>query len=318
MEPISPISGHVPYENAFRMAEAELARSPLRRVVSSLGRKAFVVFANQLNERRGWTVELPVNLFWDAGMNVVLPESMSQVLYRYGILEPGLTYFLLFYLKPGMTFFDVGAHFGYFSVLASDLVGKTGHVHAFEPTPSTFAVLHQNLSVKGNATPHPVAVWSEDSTLMLTDLGTRFSAHNSAFAPRLRQGRSTDRLMTKKRVYQACATSLDLNIAATGAVPDFVKIDAESAESHVLAGMEETFTLHRPIVTLEVGDFGVSDTPSSRALLEMVLRRGYVAFEYSSGAIRRHLLTTDYKYDNILLVPEEHSACGGAALYSSS
>ena len=38
-------------------------------------------------------------------------------------------------LKPGMTFVDVGANLGYFTLLAAKLVGPEGRVIAFEPHP---------------------------------------------------------------------------------------------------------------------------------------------------------------------------------------
>src|SRR5262249_47115015 len=46
---------------------------------------------------------------------------------------------------PGMTVFDVGAHHGAFALWAMHQVGPSGHVHAFEPTPSTFARLVAHL-----------------------------------------------------------------------------------------------------------------------------------------------------------------------------
>ncbi len=46
-------------------------------------------------------------------------------------------------LKLGDVFFDVGANVGYYSLLASQLVGKLGHVHAFEPIAGNVAVLEQ-------------------------------------------------------------------------------------------------------------------------------------------------------------------------------
>lgn len=59
---------------------------------------------------------------------VVIAELVSLFIYRYGFFEEGLTNIFLHYLKPGMTFFDIGAHFGYFTLLGSALVGtlRTG------------------------------------------------------------------------------------------------------------------------------------------------------------------------------------------------
>lgn len=45
------------------------------------------------------------------------------------------------HLHQGDIFFDVGAHFGYFSALGMERVGVTGEVHMFEPAPSCFPYL---------------------------------------------------------------------------------------------------------------------------------------------------------------------------------
>lgn len=60
--------------------------------------------------------------------------------------EPVTTKFLKDTLKPGMTFVDVGAHVGYFTLLASSLVGSEGKVFAFEPHPDNFELLQLNIT----------------------------------------------------------------------------------------------------------------------------------------------------------------------------
>src|SRR5205823_1875398 len=97
--------------------------------------------------------------FWGREMSVVLPDQVSVSLYRYGFVEEGLIRLVLEYVKPGMTFFDIGAHFGFFSLLASSLVGDAGQVHSFEPTPNTFAVLEENVAACGNVRVNNMAVY---------------------------------------------------------------------------------------------------------------------------------------------------------------
>jgi len=48
-------------------------------------------------------------------------------------------------LKPGDVFYDVGAHFGFYSFLAAGLVGPRGDVRCFEPDPDNFARLQQHM-----------------------------------------------------------------------------------------------------------------------------------------------------------------------------
>ncbi len=74
-----------------------------------------------------------------------------------------------------MTFVDVGANIGYFSVLASKLVGPTGRVISVEVDPKNVEVLRANLFKGGcsNAKVFQVAAWNEATTLnlVLNDAG---------------------------------------------------------------------------------------------------------------------------------------------------
>ena len=231
--------------------------------------------------------------FWGDRMHVILPEALSRELYLNGRFEEGLTTFMLERLQPNMTFFDVGAHFGYFTLLASHLVGPAGRVHAFEPTPSTFGVLQSN-ATKRNVTLRRVAVWSHEDELDLRDFGLGRSMFNSLYAPRL----------TRDAPYETVrvpAIALDDYVQETGVAPDFVKIDAESAEMSVIEGMTQTIDRHGPCIAVEVGDLSADQPLTSRALLERLADKGYEPFEYADGEIRPHSLLDRYGYDNILL-----------------
>lgn len=52
-------------------------------------------------------------------------------------------------VKRGMAVVDVGAHIGYYSLLAAKLAGKDGRVWAFEPDPAYYTLLKKNIEVNG-------------------------------------------------------------------------------------------------------------------------------------------------------------------------
>lgn len=52
-------------------------------------------------------------------------------------------------VKPGMTVLDIGAHHGYYSLLAGMLVGPAGAVHSFEPNPFHHKNFLKSVSLNG-------------------------------------------------------------------------------------------------------------------------------------------------------------------------
>lgn len=69
----------------------------------------------------------------------------------FGQWEEWLTRQFVTAVKPGMTVLDIGAHSGYFSLIAGTRVGPTGTVHAFEPLPFHHKNFLKSVSVNGCA-----------------------------------------------------------------------------------------------------------------------------------------------------------------------
>jgi FkbM family methyltransferase len=273
---------------------ARLARTPIR--------TATVKAASTISGRANRTWHYQTRTFWGATMEVRLPEPVSGNLVRYGLTEPGLTEYLLHFVQPGETFVDIGAHFGYFTLLGAHLVGPEGQIHAFEPTSTTFDILSRNARQVKGVVLNNLAVWSGSAVLTIHDLGLRLSAFNSFFQPRF----DAIQAAPKGTLHEVPAVSLDEYCARLDIHPDFVKIDAESAEMEIVLGMGRILIEDRPIVTVEVGDFEIADVPSSAALLDIILAKGYRAYEFRAGRIHPHSRRSVYKYDNILLLPQEH------------
>ena len=61
--------------------------------------------------------------------------------------EPEVIKEIKYNLKSGSNFIDGGANIGFFSLIASKIVGSTGRIIAFEPTPSTYSFLKKNIKV---------------------------------------------------------------------------------------------------------------------------------------------------------------------------
>ena len=233
-------------------------------------------------------------------MTVVFPERVSLSIYRYGIFEPDLSLALVRLLEPGMTFYDVGAHIGYFSRLASRLVGPAGQVHSFEPTNATYHVLHANLSGVPGSHANEAAVHRRNGTLSFTQYDSRFSAFNTASEARLEEEELAQAL---PRTVSVRSTSLDDYVSESGAPPHFVKIDAEGAEREILLGARETLEHHRPMLAMEVGDVGGTLETVSRRLIDETVDLGYTAYEVAARDLRVHHPQERYEYQNLIFLP---------------
>jgi FkbM family methyltransferase len=246
-------------------------------------------------------VRVRARLFSGQTMTVVLPELLSWETYLHGFFEPELTRILLALLRPGMVFADVGAQYGYYSVLAHRLVGPTGRVFAFEPTPRTHAVLRRNASRLPNVVAEQVAVYSSAGVLPIHDFGPAYSGLNSVMPfPRVAKEQASG---LHGRPFQVRSVRLDDYFGQLGLTPDFVKIDVEAAEISVLQGMEALLANARPAVSVETGDYGWTGAVESRESVRYLLDRGYRCLESRAGRLVPHRQKSSYGYDNLLFLP---------------
>lgn len=86
----------------------------------------------------------------ESGRIEFLDPNDSLNLKKDGIYERFETGLVKRRLKPGQTFIDIGAHIGYYSALAASIVGTTGRVYAFEPSPANAEVLRRNMARFGD------------------------------------------------------------------------------------------------------------------------------------------------------------------------
>jgi FkbM family methyltransferase len=154
-------------------------------------------------------------------------------------------------IRSGDVVIDVGANEGYFTLLFSDIVGATGEVHAFEPVTPTFDRLVQrvddaawfdNITVTKAACGH-----SEGAATMLVPDG------DWGQAALVRHGAASWASPLRIEQYDTRIIRLDSYLASKGpGRVDFVKIDVEGAELHVVRGLLDTLATKKPIVAIEL------------------------------------------------------------------
>jgi FkbM family methyltransferase len=199
---------------------AKIARAAVERSASSN-----VVIA-VVRSGPGKSIRLPLDpqhekYYWAGKHDVPVQESLIET------------------LRPGMVFWDIGAHIGFFTVLGSRAVGSTGRVHSFEPMPSNKARLDQTVRLNGaaNVTTHAVAVSGADETAVLH----RHAA--TAMWTLVAERGELDGVAVECR-------SID-TLALTLGDPDMIKIDVEGAELDLLRGGLATIARVRPTMIVE-------------------------------------------------------------------
>ena len=234
--------------------------------------------------------------FWGQKMLVVLPEVVSSELFRFGFIEESVAKAIITYVSKNDVVIDVGAHFGFFSLLMSEIVETKGEVHSFEPIPSTFKILEKNTKNNKNLFINQIAIWNNSTILHLNDYGLSSSAFNSLRDTR--DDRYSNKIKTKK--INVNSINLDKYVEMKKILPKFIKIDAESTEYEVLLGMSYILKNIKPIICLEIGDLGVEGAKKSIEAIKLILSYGYKVYEFQNGRFSLHKIKEKYNYGNLI------------------
>lgn len=243
-------------------------------------------------------------------MTVVLPDYSSVDEYMGLVYEPDVITFMQSTLRLGDRMYDIGAHFGYHTLTAVQLVGEAGEVVSFEPTPSTLQILKQNTGQYPNIRLEQYAVGDgTTSTLELLDFGPRYAGHNTTSVPRFRKD-INKRIKQAHRI-TADAISIDEYFSNhPNRRLNLCKIDVENGEAAVLRGMQHTLHYIRPVIIMEVGDFGRTDENTTSTCLDLLSGKNYFFFEFDKRRKRivPHQKSIYYKkQENLLCVPAENA-----------
>ncbi|HTR12063.1 MAG TPA: FkbM family methyltransferase [Roseiarcus sp.] len=164
-----------------------------------------------------------------------------------GFWEMWLTQAMARIVKPGMVAIDIGANFGYYSLLMADLVGPTGMVVAVEPNPQATPKLRASLALNGfsNRTKVIEAAAGASSSGSARIYATLSEPKNAAVVGETFQADSTLGTVSTAPLWTADQIESDL-----GRI-DFIKIDAEGAEVDIIAGLRPVLAKHKPTLVLE-------------------------------------------------------------------
>jgi FkbM family methyltransferase len=189
-----------------------------------------------------WPFDVRATVAGGREMYVDLRSSIGRGLFATGTFDieairPGLDA-----LSLGSTFIDIGANVGFYSVLALDRVGPSGHIHCFEIDPRPLRALRKTVARLGahNIDVNEVAVSDRDGIL--------------TFHPMLEHGHNKIDPEGESGKLVRCVR-LDTWVAERKlSRVDVIKVDVEGAEKLVLEGARQTILRFKPLLLLEADD----------------------------------------------------------------
>lgn len=218
--------------------------------------------------------------------------------------EQGCSEFIYRYLKPGMTFFDIGANQGIYTLIASRQVKENGKVVAFEPIPSVMEKLKRNILINKikNVNPEQMAVSQAESKEEMYVCIDGWESLSSLREP-------AEDVLCRKEIIQVRTTSLNKYVEYHNIKRiDLMKIDVEGGELDVLKGGDKLWLDHRPVVTCEIEDKRTNQwNYHASNIVDYLNNQDYQWFELSSNGklISANQRAAHDTFSNLAAVPRE-------------
>jgi FkbM family methyltransferase len=218
---------------------------------------------------------------FDLSLRVRTEDVVGRHLYKYGAHEPATTEYLKEHLqlRDGDVVLDVGANIGWYSLIFDRIASsKSVDIFAFEPDPTNYALLCENVSRNSADHVHTqqLAVADVEDTLQLHLYGKSNLGRHSLLD--IHEGETVD----------VQTVILDRFWVAQGLgdrTPRFIKMDIEGFELMALRGAANVLS-RCPMVMLEYSPgymTAASITPAE--LIDLMLSHGFLANVLEDGAL---------------------------------
>ena len=182
-------------------------------------------------------------------------------------------------IRTGDCVLDIGANIGFYTLLASSLVGPNGCVHAFEASPTIMRQLKRNVYISR----------CRNVLLHMEVVSDKCGVVEFHTAARGHLGLSSLRDLGKSTGKREVAPSVSVDsIVDTISSVKLAKIDVEGAELLVLRGMQNLITRDRPYVLLEVTDAYLRQLGANVAeVCDFFIAHGYALYRIESKGVKK-------------------------------
>jgi FkbM family methyltransferase len=203
--------------------------------------------------------------------------------------------FLSSVLNKGDYFIDIGANIGLFTLIAADIVGRSGRVIAFEPTPETYRRLLGNIELNkfDNIDAYSIGLSNSPQKLKFNISSNGYDAWNS-FA---------------NSVCSNLQEQIDVNVSTLDLVLDkyekskikLVKIDAEGWEKFILQGGTNFLSNYSPQLLVEFTEQNTFDAGYMvQEIYDYMVDLGYMWYRIDNGTLIKVEKQLHYPYENLV------------------
>lgn len=212
---------------------------------------------------------------------------------------------------PASVCLDVGAAAGLYSLVLSELAGPTGEVHSIEPLTFAHPVWRRVLGSQGcaNVRSYNLALGSEaGSDVMSVPSGRYMHVTGRSFLAGKAAGLGPNVEFASHEEVAVEVDTIDALIDRIGVTRlDFIKIDTEGGELHVLQGGERTIKDFRPAILVEIEARHTARYEyAPEELVEWLVERGYTMYTWRHGWRETGQVSLDRR--NYLFRPDSPAA----------
>jgi FkbM family methyltransferase len=216
-------------------------------------------------------------------------------------------------VKPGSVCIDVGSAAGLYTVVLSHLAGPTGEVHSVEPVSFAHSNWTRLLGSRSaeNVKHHATALGAEAGRgVMSVPVGRHGPVTGRSFLDWKSQGLGSNAEFAGQMEVAVDVQTLDGLCEDAGISRlDFVKIDVEGAEMHILEGGQRSIEAFQPAMLVEIeARHSARYQYSPDEIAGWLLGRGYSMHTWHHGWQQTPKVST--KARNYLFLPRDWSATG--------
>jgi FkbM family methyltransferase len=226
--------------------------------------------------------------------------AISRPILVKGKYEQNVTKVLLNYLKNDLTFLDIGANLGYYSLLVASQCPEA-KIYSFEPDQKNFHLFQTSIiynQFQHLIQAYPLAVSNETKNIVISSLG-----NNGNFGARFTGNSQQDLIphVHGENPYFREISAVSLDEFLPDLEVDLVKIDIEGYEPFAIQGMGELLRKNKPIILLEFAPsnlVGLGQTDPKQFL------ETFIELAYNFNVIDRQGKVISYQQDLDRLIRE--------------